>query len=90
MAIDSKAANIRRRAAKIERSAYGVFTGRERAERRLYKARKLNARAAELESGVQKAKAALATNKQMIAAFEIEIKNIDNTLVEAGKRYVSG
>lgn len=90
LAVDVKAAQMRRKASKIERSAYGLFTGRRKAERRLYKAAKINARAAELESGSIKAKELLKHNKNMIAAFEREISNIDKALVESGKRFCAG
>lgn len=87
---DTKAAKLYEKAAYKRNKAYGRFTSQSKAEKRIFEANKLEAKADVLKSRSEKAKAALAKNETMTKAFKQGIKDIDQTLVNNGRRYING
>ena len=80
---------LMRQSSAIRNKAYGRFTSRDKAAKRVYKADKLQARAQALLSDVDAAKAKVHKNKAIVSAFQREINNIDDVLLKAGKKYLS-
>lgn len=87
---DIKAAKLGDKAATKRKKAYGMFTSQKKAEKLIYKADKLQARADYLEVKSKKAKAKLARNETMQAAFKKGINEIDQTIASKGRRYING
>jgi hypothetical protein len=87
---DTKASDISIKAAHTRNKAYGTFVTRGRSDRLLYKANKLDAKANNLKALSEDAKARLAKNEKMTEMFNREIKNIDQALVDKGRRYING
>lgn len=87
---DVKAAKLQMKSAKIRNKAYGTFTSRETAQKRLYKADKMDARIGAMKARSEQAKAKIAKNENLTKMFNQGINNIDKTLSEAGRRYVNG
>lgn len=87
---DTKAAKYDRKAAKL-RSKLGrttLISGVR--EERAYKAMGLETKASMLRAKSAEAKAKVQANKTMQEAFQREINNIDQILVERGKKYLKG
>lgn len=88
--VDTKSAATKNQAAITRNKAYGRFTTRGRAERLLYKADKLDARANEIIARSEQAKTKLAQNEKMTELFKKEISNIDSILASKGRKYING
>lgn len=86
---DVKAQKMKQKAARIRNKAYGLFTSKEKASERLYKADKMDAKANTLIAASNKTKADLKKNKTLVSAFEKGIKDIDSAIINKGKRYAS-
>lgn len=87
---DVKAAEYRRRAANSRIRAGSRFASSYKRERAINNALKWESRAYLLESKSTEAKAKIKANKAMQEAFQREITNIDQILVERGKKYLKG
>lgn len=87
---DTKASEIARKAAHKRNKAYGTFVSKRRSDKLLFKANKLDAKANNLKALSEDAKAKLAKNEKMTEMFNREIKNIDNALLDKGRRYING
>lgn len=87
---DVEAARLADKASVKRNKAYGRFTSQKRAEKLLYKADKLQAQADYLAVKSKKAKAELAQNETMQAAFKKGINEIDQTLAKKGRKYING
>lgn len=87
---DIKVANLKNRAAEMERKAYGLFTSERKAQQRLYEAGKLNRQANTLEARSRSAKAYLAENEKQTKLFKKGLNDIDKALSNAGRRYING
>lgn len=85
---DIKVSNMQSKAAQTRNKAYGRFTSKNRSEKLLYEANKLDARANTLKARSDKAKAKLAKNENLTKLFDSGISDIDKALVSAGRRYV--
>lgn len=85
-----KAAKLNDKAAKARRKEYSLFTSKRKAAKLEFKAKKLEARAASLLASSNNAKAKVLANKTMQEAFNREISNIDQILVDRGKKYLKG
>lgn len=87
---DTKASDIARKAAHKRNQAYGTFVSKKRSDKLLFKANKLDAKANNLKALSEDAKAKLAKNEKMTELFNREIKNIDQALIDKGRRYLNG
>lgn len=87
---DVKAAKLSDKAAAKRKKAYGLFTSQKKANKLIYKADKLQARADYLAVKSKKAKAELAKNETMQAAFKKGISEIDQALVSKGRKFING
>lgn len=85
---ETKAAKLEQRSAKLEKKAYGMFTSESRAQKRLYKAKKLDIRAKDLRARSSQARSKIEHNEQMIKTFQKGINNIDAVLVDRGRSYI--
>ena len=81
-----KSAKLETKAAKKKRKAAGVFVTDGRAKELMFEAQKLDAKVSTLDARVKKAKAKVDKNKVMMDALDQLIKDIDDGLVEAGKK----
>lgn len=86
---DTKAAEIKAKAAQVRKKAYGRFTSQDRSEQMLYKANKLDARANDLMARSEKAKAKLAKNEKMTELFKKGLNDIDAAMVDKGRKYLT-
>lgn len=87
---DVAAAKLRTQSTYTRAKAYRPLVSRERAANLLYKADKLKARADELSSRSNQAKARVIANETLRKTFKQGINDIDAALVEKGKRYIRG
>lgn len=87
---DTKAAELSRKAAHVRNRAYGTFVSKDRSDKLVFKANKLDARANKIKAQSDAAKAKLAKNEKMTEMFNRELKNIDDALVNKGRRYING
>lgn len=87
---DTKAAELSRKAAHTRNKAYGTFVTKGRSDKLLFKANKLDAKANNLKAQSDSAKAKLAKNEKMTEMFNRELKNIDDALVDKGRRFING
>ena len=87
---DTKAARLTSKAARARRRMGGVFVSNSKAERLYTQARTLETKAYVLKSKSAEAKAKVQANKTMQEAFQREIDNIDQILIERGKKYLKG
>lgn len=76
---------LRRQASVTRNKAYGFFVSQKRANRLLYKANKLDAKADVLLESCNKVKADINKNEKLQEMFNTGISNIDKTLVSKGK-----
>lgn len=95
--IERKVAKIDKKIAKKQRKAAGIFTSNDRAEKLLFEANimqtkstKLHAKAKTLTAKYEAAKAKVDANESMQKAFKKGISDIDNALVEVGRRHLNG
>lgn len=87
---DVKAAKLNSKAMKMQKSATGLFVSEAKAMKRFQKANLLESQAKALTVKSNEAKAKLAQNEAMTKAFRQGINDIDDTLVEYGRKYVRG
>lgn len=87
---DIKAQKLKSKAAKKSKKAYGRFTSKNKADKLMYEAGKLNARADAMIAKSETAKAKIAKNEKMTAAFKQGVSTIDKTLIEKGRKYING
>ena len=87
---EAKAKGMKYQASVTRNAAYGRFITQRRAQKKLYEADRMDARADMLLASSEKAKAKVKHNKMMQDAFKTEISKIDKALVESGKRYLKG
>lgn len=87
---DIKAVKLADKAATKRKKAYGLLTSKKRSEKLIYKADKLQAKSDYLAVKSKKAKAKLARNETMQAAFKKGINEIDQTLVDKGRKFING
>ena len=80
---------MKRKAAKLNKKAYGTFTSTKRAQKLLYKSEKLNIKADAIIARSMEAKAKIAKNERSQAMFNEGISTIDHTLVSAGYKYLN-
>ena len=88
--IDVKAAKYNKRALKYERKANRLIATESSRERNRSRASRMNFKARELTAMSNDAKAKLAQNEAMTKAFKQGINDIDDALVEYGRKYVRG
>lgn len=86
---DVKAAKLKRKAVKREKEANRLFVSDSRAKAALDEARLYEFKAKNLTSKSDVAKAKLAKNQSLQAAFKRGIKDIDEALVTVGRDYVT-
>lgn len=82
---DIKARSLRKQAAITRNKAYGFFVSQKRANRLLYKANKLDAKADVLIQSSNKVKADIKKNEKMQEIFNTGVSNIDKALVAKGR-----
>lgn len=87
---DTKAAKYTRKAASARRRMGNMFISNARAERLHWEAEKMESKAYYLKSKSADAKAKVQANTTMQKAFQREIDNIDQILIERGKKYLKG
>lgn len=87
---DIKAVKLSDKAATKRKKAYRLLTSKKRSQKLIYKADKLQARADYLAVKSKKAKAKLARNEIMQAAFKKGINEIDQTLANKGRKFING
>lgn len=88
--IDNKAAKLTAKAAKKRDKSYGLFVSQRRHRKLQFKAKKLEAKAAKLTTKSDQYKTKIEGNKEMVKAFQREINNIDQVLVDKGRKYING
>lgn len=87
---DPKIAKLSGQAARARRKMGRVFVTNSQYDRLRWKAERWEAQAASLKASSAEAKAKVQANKTMQEAFQREIDNIDQILVERGKKYLKG
>ena len=87
---DVKAAELNSKAMRYQKKANGLFVSDRRAMKRLQKASLLESQAKALTVKSNEAKAKLAQNEAMTKAFRQGINDIDDALIEYGRKYVRG
>lgn len=88
-AIATKQAGAERRAAAYQRKAIGRFTRNSKREKYMIKAMKWDAKAKSYNAQALEAKVKLEQNRQMQEAFKKGISQIDNALVNKGRKYLN-
>ena len=93
--LESQAASYEQRATKTRNKAYGMFVTKNKSEKMLFKANKLqvkadtlHARANIYKTSYEKNKAMVERNETMAKAFRQGIDEIDQLLVNAGREYL--
>lgn len=84
-----KASKLKQKAATSRNKAYGRFVSEKKASKRIFEANKLDARAEALIQSANKTKALLDKNETLRNAFKTGINDIDNALINKGKKYVA-
>lgn len=87
---DVKAAQVSRKVGRAKMRAGSRLISQSARIRRMQKVMRLEGRAQTLEAKAAEARAKIQANKTMQEAFQREIKNIDQILVERGKKYLRG
>ena len=87
---DIKAAKLSDKAAAKRKKAYGRFTSQSKSEKLTFEANKIQAKADSIAAKSKKAKAKLAKNETMQAAFKKGVREIDSKLVGKGRKYING
>lgn len=87
---DLKASKLEQKAAHQKRKAYRRFTSEDKAQKLLYQSAKNKAIADELRAKAAEAKTKIEHNKELIKTFQKGINDIDDALVNKGKRYING
>lgn len=95
--MESKAQKLDAKIAKNESKATAWYTSTNKVSKLMAKntklelrSNKLHTKASVLNSNYEKAKSKIEANESMQKAFKTELKNIDNALVENGRRYING
>ncbi len=84
----ARAGKLRAKAATTRAKAYGMFTSRSTAQKRLYEANKLDAKAARLENKVKSVEAKINSNRSMQNLYATQIDRIDSALTQKGNKAV--
>lgn len=87
---DVRATELNSKAVRLQKRANGLFVSDAKAMKRLQKANLLESQAKALAVKSNEAKAKLAQNEAMTKAFKQGINDIDDALVEYGRKYVRG
>lgn len=87
---DVKVAKLEQKKSKLERKATGLFTSDKKAAKLLGKAAVKDLKINKLKAESDRAKAEIAKNEHMQAAFKKGISDIDATLLASGRRYING
>lgn len=88
MKTNAKVAKLERRAAITRAQAYTRFSTKEKAERNLYKANKMEATAQQLKSKYEMNKAIVESNKKIAQTMTQQIGDIDKIITGKGKKYL--
>ena len=83
---DVKAREYANKAAYYDAKRYGRFVSKNKRDKYAYEAGKYRAKAEELKALSEKTKANLLRNEQMTEFYKQGLKDIDSTLIEAGKK----
>lgn len=83
-----KSARLETKSAKLKRKATRRFITDGRSKELLLDAQKLDAKVSTLDARVKSAKAKIDKNQIMLDTFKKGLKDIDDLLVETGKKYV--
>lgn len=87
---DIKAQNLKQKAAKKNKKAYGMFVSKNKADKLFYQADKLNVKADSMIAKSQEAKAKVAKNEALTSMYKQGISSIDKVLLENGRKYING
>ena len=87
---DVKAAKLKRKATKLNRKVYTGLRSQERRQELKFKSEILNAKADELIAKSNTAKAKISKNETLTKQFQKGINDIDQVLVDHGRRFVNG
>lgn len=85
---EMSAAKLEKKSARLERKAYGRFTSEDKADKLLYKSKKLEVRAKDLRAKANEAKTKIEHNEEMVKLFKKGINDIDNALIDSGRKYL--
>lgn len=88
--IDRKAAKLKSKSIKWYRSDSSAAKLISKSEVKKIKADKLHAKASVYNAKYEKVKAKVDANDSIQKAFKTQLNNIDNIIVENGKRYING
>ena len=87
---DIKAAKLKRKATELNRKAYTGLRTKERRQELKFKSEILNAKADELIAQSNTVKAKISKNETLTKQFQKGINDIDQVLVDHGRRFVNG